>query len=168
MEVATLRKRCDATATEAANSKQMADALRNALVSVEAKLAEYMKKDVEVICLCGLSEPDAESPILELDFKLILSMAHIACPHTAEASFKLLTLAQVYTRIREAMEVAEEARLARDTSASRQRELEQEVETLQTRLTNVRQVCDAAHMCPPFHVCGKTNIIESPLWFSND
>lgn len=36
--------------------------------------------------------------------------------------------------------MAEEARLARDSAAARQRELEREVEALQTRLAGVRQV----------------------------
>lgn len=52
----------------------------------------------------------------------------------------MITHKQVYGRIREAMEVAEGARLARDSAASRQRELEREVESLQARLVATRQV----------------------------
>ncbi len=47
---------------------------------------------------------------------------------------------QVYSRIKEAMEMAEEARLARDGVLSRHRELERENDNLQQRLANLRQV----------------------------
>ena len=47
---------------------------------------------------------------------------------------------QVYGRIKEAMEMAEEARLARDGVIARHRELEKENDNLQQRLANLRQV----------------------------
>lgn len=47
---------------------------------------------------------------------------------------------QVYSRILEANEVAEHARLAQDSSMARQRELEAQLQDVQTRLANVRQV----------------------------
>jgi primosomal protein N'' len=47
---------------------------------------------------------------------------------------------QAYTRIREALEAAEGARLARDAGAARQKELEAELTASQQRMAGVRQV----------------------------
>lgn len=52
----------------------------------------------------------------------------------------LLWLVQVYGRIKGAMEVAEEACLARDTLLARQRELQRENESLSGRLAALRGV----------------------------
>jgi hypothetical protein len=52
---------------------------------------------------------------------------------------------QAYTRIREAGEVAEQARLARDASASRQQELEAQLADVHARLATVRQVGEEGH-----------------------
>ena len=47
---------------------------------------------------------------------------------------------QVYSRIKEAMEMAEESRLARDGILSKHKELERENVSLQQRLASMQQV----------------------------
>lgn len=53
----------------------------------------------------------------------------------------------MYGRIREAMEAAEAARLARDSSTSRQHDLERELEAVSAKLTAVRKVRLGGRSC---------------------
>ncbi|MEW5318656.1 MAG: hypothetical protein WDW38_009861 [Sanguina aurantia] len=93
VELSSARERYDAAAGEAAAAVREGTALRQALTSMEARLSEFQRKDVEV-----------------------------------------------YGRIKGAMEVAEEACLARDTLLARQRELQRENESLSGRLAALRGV----------------------------
>ncbi|MEW5305931.1 MAG: hypothetical protein WDW36_008441 [Sanguina aurantia] len=93
VELSSARERYDAAAGEAAAAVREGTALRQALTSMEARLSEFQRKDVEV-----------------------------------------------YGRIKGAMEVAEEACLARDALLARQRELQRENESLSGRLAALRGV----------------------------
>eukprot|EP00983_Pelagomonas_calceolata_P011440 368857-Pelagomonas_calceolata.AAC.8 len=116
MDNSSLRERLEAATSEATSSHKDCEALRHALSTVEAKLSVYQQKDAEVRS-CGRCKG---------------ARASCACPGQADCT--------VYTRIREALEAAEGARLARDASAAQRKELEAELAAMQQRMAGVRQV----------------------------
>ena len=98
---------------------------------------------LELVCLickpAVISPPCAPSQVYGHNEE---AMSSDPAQHVCKLLPVLLPLrgVQVYGRIKEAMEMAEEARLARDGVIARHRELERENDNLQQRLANLRQV----------------------------
>lgn len=179
MEVTTLRERHDVAMTQANESQREAHQLRTALSSVEAKLLEYQRKDVEVrprgrgrgrenmyriqhsldcwpqlstCCPCLQQGWDTAKMMriaesfddwLYREFMMLYTLVS----KSAIKKHLAWVYVQVYARIKEAMEVAEEAKLARDSLATRLKEVERENASLQQRLASVRQVGAGMSWC---------------------
>ncbi len=104
------------------------------------------------------------------------SIRHLSLPPVCTC-VSVYARTQVYTRIREALETAESARLARDAGLARQKELEAELAAMQARLAGVRQVRGSVRVGEHLCVCERPRMgvsvsmrVGAPLsaWFCID
>ncbi len=158
MQVSTLNRECET--------------LRAALGGVEGKLTELQRRDADVRRAGprGLgvraSLPQSRVPYPATCLGQALSRRGGISRASALLWFMCQILrvppracccAKVWTRVKEAMTAAEEARLARDAAQTRCMDLERQVELANTRLTTVRQVSDGtpALACQKVPLCSE-------------